>query len=64
MAGSLVIMDSILSLNLCVLITLTMLFFMLAVIWKKGEKPMFFACIICVALITVNLVVYFAWPYV
>ncbi|MBD3226964.1 MAG: hypothetical protein GF329_02155 [Candidatus Lokiarchaeota archaeon] len=64
MYGEYVIMDNYLSFIVSILCIIMVACFTTAQIWKKWEKVLYIICGICTAVIIVNLVIYFAWPYV
>ncbi|MHA1270603.1 MAG: hypothetical protein ACTSPY_12495 [Candidatus Helarchaeota archaeon] len=63
MYGEYIYMDIILSAVLIIFVSILVASFVLAQIWKKGEKVLYIICGICTSLIIANLVMYFLWPY-
>jgi hypothetical protein len=64
MYGEYIIIDNYLSLIVSILIIVLVASFLTAQVWKKSGKILYIVCAICTILVIVNLVMYFAWPFI
>ena len=64
MIGEYIIMDNFLSFAVTILIIILVASFVLAQVWEKREKIFYVLCGICTVLVIINLVIYFAWPFI